>query len=46
MQVMAQYSFVRRSPWFVTPGAPPNAQLSMFMLNLRYLLPGSAPKIE
>jgi hypothetical protein len=28
------------------PGAPPNARLSMFMLNLRYLPPGSAPKIE
>jgi hypothetical protein len=46
LQLMLQYSYVLRYPWFVATGAPKDAHASMVFLNLRYLLPGSAPKIE
>lgn len=46
LQLMAQYSYVLRYPWFVAGGAPKDAHASMVFLNLRYLLPGSAPRIE
>jgi hypothetical protein len=42
---MGQYSFVNRDPWGVVAGQPENAHMNMFFLNLRYLLPGSAPTI-
>ena len=44
LQFMAQYSYVVRSPWFVAPGTPINTHTNMIFLNLRYALPGSAPK--
>ncbi|MBZ5596236.1 MAG: hypothetical protein LAP39_28660 [Acidobacteriia bacterium] len=43
LQLMLQYSYVQRDPWFVATGAPKDAHTSMVFLNLRYLLPGSAP---
>lgn len=46
LQLMLQYSYVLRYPWFVASGAPKDAHASMVFLNLRYLLPGSAPRIE
>jgi hypothetical protein len=46
LQLMLQYSYVLRYPWFVASNAPRDAHASMVFLNLRYLLPGSAPKIE
>jgi hypothetical protein len=46
LQLMAQYSYVLRYPWFVAGAAPKDAHASMVFLNLRYLLPGSAPHIE
>ncbi|HXJ41198.1 MAG TPA: hypothetical protein VNH18_18090, partial [Bryobacteraceae bacterium] len=46
LQLMLQYSYVLRYPWFVASGAPKDAHASMVFVNLRYLLPGSAPRIE
>lgn len=46
LQLMLQYSYVLRYPWFVAASAPQDAHASMVFLNLRYLLPGSAPHIE
>ncbi len=46
LQLMLQYSYVLRYPWFVATNAPQDAHASMVFLNLRYLLPGSAPHIE
>ena len=39
VQLMTQYSYLTRSPWFVALGAPKNAHLSMGWVNLRYTLP-------
>ncbi|HEV2963752.1 MAG TPA: hypothetical protein VG649_18135 [Candidatus Angelobacter sp.] len=39
VQLMTQYSYLTRSPWFVALGAPKNAHLSMAYVNLRYTLP-------
>jgi hypothetical protein len=46
LQLMLQYSYVLRYPWSQAIGAPKDAHTSMVFLNLRYLLPGSAPHIE
>jgi hypothetical protein len=46
LQLMLQYSYVLRYPWFVAGGAPKDAHASMVFVNLRYLLPGSAPPAE
>jgi len=43
---MGQYSYLDRRPWAVASGAPKLAHLNMVFLNLRYTLPGSAPRIE
>ena len=39
LQVISQYSYVTRSPWYVAPGTPKNAHLSMIYLDVRYVLP-------
>lgn len=39
LQVISQYSYVLRSPWFVLAGAPKNAHTSMVYLDVRYVLP-------
>ncbi len=44
LNLMFQYSYLQRNPWLVTGMAPSNASLSMGFVNLRYTLPGSAPK--
>ena len=46
LQLMGQYSYVIRHPWDVVAGQPSGAHTNMVFLNLRYLLPGSAPKIK
>ncbi|MFB9264172.1 hypothetical protein ACFFWD_13475 [Bradyrhizobium erythrophlei] len=38
---LAQYSFLRREPWFVAAGAPPDAHTHLFFTELRYQLPGN-----
>ncbi len=44
--VMGQYSYLLRNPWAVASGEPARALANMVFLNLRYALPGSAPKLE
>ena len=39
LQLIAQYSYLTRAPWFVAPGTPKNAHLSMIYLDVRYVLP-------
>jgi hypothetical protein len=43
MQLMTQYSYLVRHPWYVAPGQPGGAHLNMLYLNLRYSLPGAPP---
>jgi hypothetical protein len=46
LQLMGQYSYLLRRPWSVAAGQPSEAHSNIVFLNLRYLLPGSAPKIK
>ena len=46
LQLMGQYSYLLRRPWYVAPDQPSEAHSNMVFLNLRYSLPGSAPKIK
>ena len=41
---MGQFSYLTRDPWFVAAGQPKNAHLGMAFANLRYTLPGAAPR--
>ena len=43
LQLMFQYSWINRDPWYVAPGTPKNAHNSTVYLNVRYALPGNAP---
>jgi len=47
LQFMFQYSYLTRSPWAVvtTPTQPGNTHVNIIYLNLRYVLPGAAPKV-
>jgi hypothetical protein len=38
---LAQYSYLRREPWFVATGAPGEAHAHLFFSELRYQLPGN-----
>ena len=46
LQMISQYSYLTRNPWYLATGQPPNANLHMIFVDLRYTLPGSAPAIE
>ncbi len=46
MQLMVQYAYFFRNPWFVAPGAPKNTHQNAVWFNLRYVLPGTAPTIQ
>lgn len=39
LQVITQFSYVVRTPWFVAPGTPKNAHAFITYLNLRYIIP-------
>jgi hypothetical protein len=39
LQLMTQYSYVWRNPWFVATGSPKNAKTNMVYVNLRYTVP-------
>jgi hypothetical protein len=39
LQLISQFSYVDRKPWFVAAGTPSKAHTGMFYLNLRYVLP-------
>ena len=42
LQTYAQYSYLTRSPWYVAPGDPKNAHLSMAYFGVRYVLPSTS----
>ncbi len=46
MQMMFQYAYLTRNPWFVAAGAPKNAHESVGWFNLRYVLPGAPPPAD
>jgi hypothetical protein len=39
LQIITQYSYLTRAPWFVAANAPKNAHLSMVYVDVRYVLP-------
>ena len=46
LNLICQYSYLTRSPWYVASGAPADAGANMVFLDLRYTLPGLAPAIR
>jgi hypothetical protein len=46
LNLMFQYSYLQRNPWFAAVGAPSNAHVDMGFVNLRYTLPGAAPTLK
>jgi hypothetical protein len=42
LQTYVQYSYLTRAPWFVGPGDPKNAHLSMVYAGFRYVFPSTA----
>ncbi len=46
LQLMFQYSYLQRNPWYVATGQPSNANVNMVFWNLRYLLPGMPPTLK
>jgi hypothetical protein len=43
INVMGQYEYLMRSPWYVAAGAPKNTHDSTIYFNIRYTLPGGMP---
>ncbi len=43
INVMGQYQYTMRNPWFVAAGAPKATHDNAIYINLRYTLPGSMP---
>ncbi len=43
LQMMFQYAYFFRDPWYVATGAPKNTHEDTVWFNLRYVLPGTAP---
>jgi hypothetical protein len=46
VNLMFQYSYLTRSPWYVAADAPKNASENLAFFDLRYTLPGAAPAIK
>jgi len=42
LQYYTQYSYLTRSPWYVAPGDPKNAHLSMVYAGIRYVFPSTS----
>jgi len=42
LQYYTQYSYLTRDPWYVAPGDPKNAHLSMVYAGIRYVLPSTS----
>ena len=45
LNLIGQYSYLQRNPWYVATGQPANASLNEVFMDLRYTLPGSAPTL-
>lgn len=46
LNLMAQYEYAFRNPWYVAPNAPRNAHDNTIYVNLRYSLPGGPPALK
>ena len=46
LNLLGQYSYLFRNPWYVAPNQPKDAHLNLIYVGLRYTLPGSAPTIK
>jgi hypothetical protein len=44
INVMAQYEWLERAPWYVAAGAPKETHDSTIYMDVRYSLPGAMPK--
>jgi hypothetical protein len=44
INLMSQYEYMLRRPWYVAAGAPKAAHDNTIYVNIRYTLPGSMPK--
>jgi hypothetical protein len=45
VQFYTQYSYLTRAPWYVAPGSPKNARLSMVYAGVRYVLPTTSGRL-
>jgi hypothetical protein len=43
INLMGQYEWLQRAPWYVAPGAPKGTHDNTIYVNVRYTLPGSMP---
>jgi hypothetical protein len=43
INLMGQYEYLTRDPWFIATGAPKNTHDNAIYFNIRYTLPGSMP---
>jgi hypothetical protein len=46
LQYYTQYSYLTRAPWYVAPGDPKNAHLSMVYAGIRYILPSTSGTLQ
>jgi hypothetical protein len=46
LSLLGQYSYLTRSPWSVGTGGPPDANIHMVFMTLRYSLPGAPPSLR
>ncbi len=46
VNLMGQYAYLSRNPWYVATGTPKNAHQNQVFFNLRYTLPGLAPSLK
>ncbi|MCU1262943.1 MAG: hypothetical protein JWO80_5828, partial [Bryobacterales bacterium] len=46
INIMGQYSWLNRSPWYVAVDQPKNAHQNQVYVNLRYTLPGQPPTLK
>jgi len=44
LNLMGQYEWLERDPWFVAAGSPKNTHDNTIYVNVRYTLPGNMPK--
>jgi hypothetical protein len=46
LNLMGQYAYFTRNPWYVASLSPKTTHMNEVFLNLRYTLPGSAPTLK
>ena len=46
VNLMGQYAYITRDPWYVATNAPKNTHDNTIFFNVRYTLPGGAPSVK